>query len=249
MGSGVLVERHGAVMRIAFDRPDKKNAITTEMYAAAADALLAADLDPAIGAVVIGSTGETFTAGNDLRDFLERPPAESSAPVLRFLDALASTRKPLVAAVRGAAVGIGTTLLLHCDLVYAAEDARFWMPFVDLGLVPEAGSSLLVPQRVGPHIAAEFLLLGEPFGAERARALGLVNEIVPGAELDGLALGKAHALAAKPREAMLATRALLRGANAGSVRERIAVEAERFVQRLASPEARAAMAAFLSRRA
>lgn len=248
MASGISIDRRGAVSRIRFDRPEKKNAITSEMYAAAASALEVADSDPDIAVVLFGSTGDTFTAGNDLRDFLERPPTGPSSPVLRFLEVLSSGRKPRVAAVRGAAVGIGTTLLLHCDLVYAAENARFRMPFTDLGLVPEAGSSLLVPRLVGLPIASELLLLGEPFDAQRAVALGLVNAVLPVDALEDFALARAEALASKPREALLATRALLRAEGSDALRDRMAREAALFVERLASSEAHEAMRAFLSRR-
>lgn len=243
--SDIEIAREGAVLSAAFARPEKKNAITGAMYEALIEAFEAAERDASVGAFVLSGKGGVFTAGNDIGDFLgfaERGPGDF--PAWRFVSKVASFEKPLVAAVDGLAIGVGTTLLFHCDLVYATREARFQMPFVDLGLVPEAGASLLAPQRFGRAKAAEFLLLGEPFGAEEALRLGLVNAVLPQAELLGHALAKAAALAAKPRGALLATRRLLRG-DPEALKVRMAEESHAFAAALKSPEARAAFQAFL----
>ena len=181
--SDILVHTEAGVMTLTFNRVDKKNSITSAMYAALADALAQAEQDGAVRAVLIQGDATIFSAGNDIGDFLQRRrrPTEES-PVFRFLRAIATFPKPIVAAVCGPAVGIGTTMLFHCDLVYAGDNAAFSMPFVNLGLCPEAASSLLVPQMFGYHRAAEALLLGEPFMAEAALEVGLVNRVVPPTE-------------------------------------------------------------------
>jgi enoyl-CoA hydratase/carnithine racemase len=249
MTQDVEVGREGAVMWAAFARPQKKNAITGAMYEALIDAFEAAERDPGVGAFVLSGKGGVFTAGNDLRDFVALATGAANDgkdfPAGRFTRKLAEFEKPLVAAVDGLAVGVGTTLLFHCDLVYATPEARFQMPFVNLGLVPEAGSSLLAPQRFGRAKAAEFLLLGQPFGAEQARALGLVNALAPRSELMTLAMGKAAELAAKPRAALLTTRRLMRG-DPEALKARMGEEMHAFSAALASPEAHAAFQAFLS---
>ena len=243
----LTVRRDGGVLHLALARPAKKNAITRAMYAALADALEAAADDTGVRAVVLSGAGGVFTAGNDLGDFLMDPPTGPDSPVFRFLRAASTFPKPLVAAVDGPAVGIGTTILLHCDLAYAAPDARFKMPFVDLGLVPEAASSLLLPRVAGPMRAAGWLLFGEAFSAQDALAAGLVNEIV--ADPTARALERAHTLAAKPPRAVRLTKALLRRADADAVQETILVEGEHFTERLASPEAQEAFTAFFEKRA
>lgn len=243
--SDIKVTAEGPVFRISLARTSKKNAISSSMYAALSDALAAAVADPAVRVVTIGAEGETFCAGNDIGDFLDAPPLGPDQPVLRFLAALAAFPKPIVASVRGAAVGIGTTLLLHCDLVIAAPDALFSMPFVDLALVPEAGSSLLFPRLVGQQRAALHLLLGEPFNAAQARKYGLVAGIDD--DPDARAQALAMRLAAKPPEALRATRALIRAPDE-PVEARIAREAEAFAERLQSAEAREAFTAFLEKR-
>jgi enoyl-CoA hydratase/carnithine racemase len=237
----------GGVLALTLDRPAKKNALTRAMYAALADALDGAAADDAVRVVLVGGAGGAFTAGNDLGDFLADPPTGADSPVFRFLHALSTFPKPVVAAVEGAAVGVGTTMLLHCDLVYAGRSAAFRLPFADLGLVPEAASSYLLPRAVGPARAAELLLLGEPFGAEAAAAMGLVNAVVadPGAH----ARERAETLAAKPPEALRLTKALLRRGSEAAVAEAMREEGRVFVERLASPEAQAAFAAFFARRA
>jgi enoyl-CoA hydratase/carnithine racemase len=246
MTQDIEVAREGAVLSAAFARPQKKNAITGAMYDALIEAFEAAERDPDIGALVLTGKGGVFTAGNDLGDFLAVASRESGDfPASRFVRKLAEFEKPLVAAVDGLAIGVGTTLLLHCDLVYATPAARFQMPFVNLGLVPEAGSSLLAPQRFGRAKAAEFLLLAEPFDGHEALKLGLVNAVLPQGELLAHAMGRAAALAAKPRAALLATRRLMRG-DPEALRTRMAEEMHAFSAALKSPEARTAFQGFLS---
>jgi enoyl-CoA hydratase/carnithine racemase len=250
MSEFVKVRRDGAVLVVTLARPEKKNALTGAMYEVLIAAFAQASDDAGIGALVIEGSGGVFCAGNDVGDFLAyaRAPGmvTSELPGMRFIYALVRFAKPLVAAIEGPAVGIGTTLCFHCDLVYAAPSARFHMPFVDLGLVPEAGSSLLAPLRFGRARASEYLLLGEPFDAEAARAGGLVNAVVDAASLHAHALAKATALAAKPRQALLAARRLIRGDEA-AVLARMDEEVRLFEAALRSPEAQAAFMAFMSR--
>jgi enoyl-CoA hydratase/carnithine racemase len=242
----VEIAREGAVMRAAFARPHKKNAITGAMYEALIEAFEAAERDPQVGAFVLSGQGGVFTAGNDIGDFLAVASRdEGDFPAWRFVSKLAEFEKPLVAAVDGLAVGVGTTLCFHCDLVYATPSARFQMPFVNLGLVPEAGSSLLAPLRFGRARAAQYLLLGEPFGAEEAQALGLVNAVLPPGELMAHTMARAAELAAKPRAALLATRRLMRG-DGEAVKARMGEERHAFAEALKSDEARAAFEAFLA---
>jgi enoyl-CoA hydratase/carnithine racemase len=246
MTQDIEVARQGAVMSAAFARPQKKNAITGAMYEALIEAFEAAERDPGVGALVLSGKGGVFTAGNDIGDFLAGASrAAGDFPAWRFVSKLAEFEKPLVAAVDGLAVGVGTTLLFHCDLAYATPGSRFQMPFVNLGLVPEAGSSLLAPERFGRAKAAEYLLLAEPFDAEEARALGLVNAVVPQSELIAIAMGKAAQLAAKPRAALLETRRLMRG-DAEALKARMADEMRAFSAALKSEEARTAFQTFLS---
>jgi enoyl-CoA hydratase/carnithine racemase len=246
--SQILTRLEDGVLRLEINRPEKKNALTADMYSAAAEALRAAEGDPAVRAILIhGQPGGTFTAGNDLADFLERPPQDETAPVFRFINSLPEIGKPLVAAVSGAAAGIGTTLLLHCDLVYADPTARFLLPFVGLGLCPEAGSSLLLAERIGPARAAEMLLLGEPLNADAALACGLVNAIVPTAELLEHALAKSRKLAAQSADALRVSKALMRRGGRAAVREAMQAEGAEFKTCLNSPDAKAAFAAFLNK--
>ena len=249
MSEHIGVRREGPVLVIRFERPEKKNAITRAMYAAMASALEEADRDPSVRAVLFTAAGDVFTAGNDLGDFMGEPPASPDSPVLRFLRALSSSRRPIVAAVGGKAVGVGVTMLLHCDLVYASERAQLVAPFVDLGLVPEAASSLLLPRLLGHQRAAELLLLGEPMSAAHAQANGLVNALVPAAELDAHALSVATRLAAKPPTSLALTKKLLKDPGAQSIPERIELEGQHFVAQLGSPEVREAITAFFERRA
>lgn len=234
------------VRDILFDRPAKKNAFTGDLYGALADALAGAAADPGLGAVLVRGAGGVFTAGNDIGDFLRAPPTGDDAPVRRFLETLATMDTPVVAAVSGLAIGVGTTMLLHCDLVYAAPNATFRTPFVDLGLVPEAASSLLLPALVGHARAARMLLLGEPIDAATALDWGLVGAVVPAESLDDTARAAATALARKPRGAVAATKRLLRHGREAVLQTMIR-EFEVFGERLASPEAKAAFEAFLKR--
>ncbi len=244
----LVTTREGPVQRVQLNRPDKKNAITTAMYAALADALAAADADRSVGVVLLHGAGDCFTAGNDLHDFLANPPRSEDRPAFRFLHAISHAAKPIVAAVHGVAIGIGTTLLAHCDLVYAAEGTRFHLPFVNLGLCPEGASSLLLPFTAGYQRAAELLLLGEPFDAAKAREVGLVTEVVPGPQLLAAAAAAAQRLAAKPPESLRLTKQLLKRALLPQIEAALAAELEMFVARLGSPEAKEAFTAFLEKR-
>jgi enoyl-CoA hydratase/carnithine racemase len=244
----VVVETKDRITRIELNRPEKKNALTLEMYAAMAKALAAADADAQVRAVLIHGQPACFCSGNDVTDFLELERAPGASPASGFLRAISTARKPLVAAVGGPAVGIGTTMLLHCDLVYAATNARLQLPFVPLGLLPEAASSLLLPAMAGYRRAAEMLLLGGPFGAEKALAAGIVTEIVPEAELIERARQAALALAALPPESVRMTKELMKRGLAQSVQERMTEELQLFGERLRSPEAKEALRAFMDKR-
>jgi enoyl-CoA hydratase/carnithine racemase len=244
----ILTERTDGVLRVELDRPEKKNAITIAMYQALGDALESASGDAGVRAVLLHGKPEVFSSGNDVADFLADPPRGEDFAPFRFLRVLAHFDKPLVAAVSGAAIGIGTTLLLHCDLVYAAAGARFQLPFASLGLAPEAASSLLLPRLAGWQKAAELLMLGEPFTAEAAHAIGLVNRIVAPEALLETATSAARALAAKPPAALRATKALMKQALMAEVDAAMAREIREFTERLRSPEAKEAFAAFLEKR-
>jgi len=250
MSEHVLVERGGDCLSITLNRPERRNAITVAMYAALADAIEQAAGDESLRLITLQGRGEDFTAGNDLNDFLQAMPRDGEdIPVWRLLRALARNRVPLVAAVQGNAVGIGTTMLFHCDLVLAEESARFSMPFVDLGLVPEAASSLLLPRLAGRRRSARYLLLGEPFGADDALAFGLVSHMVPNGGLAAALARVVDALKAKPREALRLTQALLRSADESEILDRMALENGHFSERLSSHEVRDAITAFFARKA
>lgn len=249
MTEHVRIDRADRILTIRFSRPDKKNALTQAMYAAAADALAAAEGDEEIRVILLAGTDDCFTAGNDLADFLNGPSSGDDSPVGRFLRAISSARKPLVAAVEGVAVGVGTTMLLHCDLVYAGESARLQLPFVNLALVPEAGSSWLLPMMLGHQRAAELLLLGEMFGARRAAELGIVTGVCADGEAFSQARERAQTLAAKPPEAVRLTKELMKQGSRDAVGKQMQTEMTVFGQRLSSPEAREAMQAFMERRA
>jgi len=243
----VRAETQDGVARIELARLDKKNAITTEMYVQLAEALAAADADSEVRAVLLHGAKDCFTAGNDLSDFLKRPIGAKS-PSWRFFEVLPSLQKPIVAAVGGPAIGIGTTLLLHCDLVYATPETRFQLPFVGLGIVPEFGSTYLLPLLAGYQRAAELMLLGQPFTAESAHEVGIVTAVVPEAELFERAGKAAAALAALPPESIRLTKRLMKSVHADAVKQQIGEEGRIFVERLASPEAKEAMSAFLAKR-
>ena len=244
----ILVHTEAGVTTITFNRLDKKNSITTRMYAAMADALAAAEADASVRAVVFQGDVAVFSAGNDIGDFLQQPPATQDSPVFRFLRGLAAFPKPVIAAVCGPAVGIGTTMLFHCDLVYAGDNAAFSMPFVNLGLCPEAASSLLVPQMLGYHRAAEALLLGEPFMAEAALEVGLVNRVLPPSEAANCAQAVARKLAAKPINSLVETKRLMKKGQTQQVLAVMAEEGESFGRMLREPAAREAFGAFMERR-
>ena len=244
----IEVGRRGAVLSIGFNRPQKKNALTAAMYSAMADALASAEGDDDVRVVLFHGSREAFTAGNDLEDFAQRPPTGEDAPVFRFLMAVAGATRPMVAAVNGPAVGVGTTLLLHCDLVYAGEDARFAMPFTQLGLVPEFGSSYLLPLIAGYQGAAELLLLGEPFGAQRAREAGFVTRVVAAAEALDVAWAAAEKLARLPPKSIRLTRSLMKSAHREAIERQLRTEGAHFRAMLGEPAARAALAAFLDKR-
>ena len=244
----ILSHTEAGVTTITLNRVDKKNSITSAMYAAMADALEQAQQDAAVRVVVIQGHATVFSAGNDIGDFLNNPPSMQESPVQRFLRGISSFTKPLVAAVCGPAVGIGTTLLFHCDLVYAGDNAAFSMPFVNLGLCPEAASSLLVPQMLGYHRAAEALLLGEPFMAEAALEVGLVNRIVPPLEANAVAQAQARKLAAKPMSALVETKRLMKKGQANLVAQQIGEENASFGRMLREPAAREALGAFMEKR-
>jgi len=246
--SDILTHTEAGVTTLTFNRLDKKNSITAAMYGMLADALAAADADPGQRVVVVQGHETVFSAGNDIGDFLHRPPGGNEAPVMRFLRGIAGFSKPLLAAVCGPAVGVGTTMLFHCDLVYAGDNAAFSMPFVNLGLCPEAGSSLLAPRMLGYHRAAEALLLGEPFLAEAALEVGLVNRVVPPGEANALAQAQARKLAAKPLASLTATKRLMKQSGAEDVLRRIDEEGGVFGRMLGEPAAREVFAVFMERR-
>ena len=244
----ILINTESRVCTITLNRVQRKNSINVAMYTALSDALDAAQHDAGTFAVVIQGHETIFSSGNDISDFLNAPSSGHDSPVFRFLRCISTFTKPVVAAVCGPAVGIGTTLLLHCDLVYAGDNAAFSMPFVNLGLCPEAGSSLLVPQLMGYHRAAEALLLGEPFTAETAQEMGLVNRIVAPSEANALAQQQAQKLASKPLSSLIETKRLMKKSNAPQLAERMAEEGTSFGRMLGEPAAREAFTAFMQKR-
>lgn len=246
MSEQILKSCADAVCELRFNRPEKRNAITHQMYQTLAAHLHAALADQAVRVVLLAGAGASFSAGNDLNDFVSGPEFSSAHPVMDVLRTLATFDKPLVAAVHGATVGIGVTILLHCDLVVAARDAQLTMPFVALGLVPEAGSSLLLPRLTGQQRAAQLLLLGEPLDAAGAERLGLVNRVVEADRVLDEARSLALRLAQQPAEALRATKRLLRG-DPAELLARIEAEAQVFAARLKSAEFRAQVRALLSK--
>ena len=236
------------ILLLQFNRPEKKNAVNLAMYAALADGIERAGSDNAVRVIVLTGAGGCFTSGNDIADFESGSLAEEPSPAMRFLTALFLAQKPVIAAVSGPAIGIGTTMLLHCDLVYAGTNAVFQLPFVNLGLCPEAGSSLLLPRLAGYQRAAELLLLGEPFSAEAAREAGIVNALCPDEQVLETAMASARKVAALPPAAVRLTKSLLKRSMATALRETMTEEAELFKKRLQSPEAAEAFAAFREHR-
>jgi enoyl-CoA hydratase/carnithine racemase len=249
----IVTTKANGILTIEFNRAERKNAITSAMYQAVADALLDGDKDPTVRAVLITGKPEIFTAGNDLDDFLKNSgpvpgmPA-ASRPVFQFMRALSGMTKPVIAAVSGAAIGIGTTMLMHCDLVYAADNAKFSLPFAQLGLCPEFASSLLLPQLAGYPRAAEKLLLGEAFGAQEALEMGLVSKVLPLAELPAFAQQQAAKLVALPAASIRATKALMKRARQPAIDDALAVESKQFAAMLQGPEAKEAFTAFFEKR-
>lgn len=247
MSEHILIERSGAVVTIRMARPEKKNALTADMYSGLTTGLRDANADAGVRAIVIAGAGGSFTSGNDLKDFASTPPQNADSPVFQFLRAISSCPKPIVAAVNGVAVGIGTTMLLHCDLVIADPATRFSLPFINLGLVPEAASSLLLPRMIGHVRASELLLLGEMFDATLAERYGIINRISASGEVETVAMQCAQQLAAKAPEALRRTKALLKSESSG-VSARIADEAAEFLPQLMGPEFREALQAFMEKR-
>jgi enoyl-CoA hydratase/carnithine racemase len=246
--SDIIKERSGNILSIQLNRPGKKNAMTMSMYGTLADLLNDAAKDEGIRAVLWHGAGDSFCAGNDVEDFLKNPPGPGESPQARLMNAFINFEKPLIAAVQGAAIGGGTTMLTHCDFVYAGESAKFQMPFVTLGLVPEFGSSYSVPMRIGHLRAAELLLLGLPFDARRAAELGLVTRVVPDEELLATATETARKLAEKPVGALQACKRLMKQFAREQIEQAMKVEMEEFALRVRSAEAREAFAAFLEKR-
>jgi enoyl-CoA hydratase/carnithine racemase len=255
MSNHVLTTTQESILQIQLNRPERKNALTLAMYTAIAEAITQAEADDTIRVTLITGTGDAFTSGNDITDFIQAPPlgppqrgGRGGSPVFYFMRAITQAQKPLVAAVNGLAIGIGTTMLLHCDLVYAAASARFRLPFVNLALVPELGSSLLLPRMLGHQRAAELLMLGDFFDAQKAYAFGLVNAVYEDKALLDMAWQKAQQLAAQPPAALRLTKSLLKRGNSAAVEETMAEELKHFQTQLQSPEAMEALQAFMERR-
>jgi len=244
----IELTKSNGVLTIAFNREEKKNAITAAMYQQLADALKDAETDNAVRAILFTGKPQIFTAGNDLEDFLKNPPSSKDAPVFQFLWEISHVGKPIVAAVSGAAVGIGTTLLLHCDVVYAADNAKFSMPFTQLGLCPEAASSLLLPHIAGYQRAAEKLLLGEAFDAAEAHAMGIVNRVLTAEELLPFAQKQAAKLAALPASSVRVTKQLMKKNRVAATEAQMTAEIEHFAKMLTAPEAKEAFTAFFEKR-
>lgn len=248
MSKYLSISQKSGVLSLRLNRPDKKNAIDVEMYQALAGAIVGADTNPDIRVIYLSGEGDSFCSGNDLKDFLENTPVDQSAPVFQFLSAISCAEKPIIAAVSGLAVGIGTTMLLHCDLVYADDTAKFMLPFVRLGVCTEAGSSLLLPLLCGKQKATEALLFGEPFSASDAKEMGLVNQVVESDALHETALSKAEMLADQPVKAVLATKRLIKKAYEKQVESVMSDESEEFLALLQGDECRSILASFFDRK-
>lgn len=246
--SEILTERTGNILRVTVNRPEKKNAMTSAMYVALADAFNEAEKDPNVNVVIWDAAGDSFSAGNDVKDFLNNPPGPGASPQALLGDALLNFDKPVIAVVKGAAVGGGTTLLTHCDFVFAGESAKFQVPFVNLGLVPEFGSSFSFPDRAGYLRAAELFMLGQAFDTNVALEIGLVTRVVPDDQLNAIADETAEKLAAKPAGALRAIKRLLKRGTSDQLEQAIKSESVQFISRLRSPEAKEAFSAFLERR-
>jgi enoyl-CoA hydratase/carnithine racemase len=244
----IVIERSAGILRVELNRPEKRNAMTSSMYAKLADVFSDAARDERIRVVLWHGAGDAFSAGNDVKDFLENPPGPGESPQARLMNALVDFDKPLVAAVRGAAIGGGTTMLLHCDFVYAGEGTKFQMPFINLAVVPEFGSSCLVPLSIGHIRAAELILLGLPFGATRAVELGLVTQVVSDQSVLQVATETARNLAAKPAGALQAAKRLLKHSFREQIKAAMKAENEAFSVQVRSDEAKEALTAFMEKR-
>ena len=246
--SEILTERSGSILRVTLNRPAKKNAMTSSMYTTMAEILNDAAKDDDVLVVLWGGAGDSFSAGNDIEDFLKNPPGPGESPQAQLASALLNFDKPLIAAVKGVAIGGGTTLLTHCDFVYAGESAKFQLPFINLGLVPEFGSSWSFPARSGFLRAAELIMLGQPFDAKVATEIGLVTRVVPDEKLLATATETAEKLAAKPPGALQACKRLMKHSQREQIAQAIKVENEEFASRVRSAEAREAFTAFIEKR-
>ena len=244
----ILTSKENGILTITINRIGKKNALTAAMYQTMVDAMKDAESDASVRVILFVGQPQIFSAGNDIEDFLKNPPNNLSSPVFQFLWQISHASKPLIAAVAGAAVGIGTTMLLHCDLVYAADNARFSMPFTQLGLCPEAASSLLFPQLAGYQRAAEKLLLGEAFDVTEAHAMGLVNKILPAEDLLAFAQGQAAKLVALPAASIRVSKQLMKGAQTAAIEAQMTQEIAHFGAMLKAPEAKEAFTAFFEKR-
>ncbi|WP_022962842.1 enoyl-CoA hydratase [Halopseudomonas pelagia] len=249
MSQHLLIDRSDAVLTLSMSRPDKKNALTRDMYSAMAEAINSAQVDDSLRAVIIQGSESCFTSGNDVSDFINVPPSGPNSPVYDFLKAICHATKPLIAAVNGPAVGVGTTLLLHCDLVYVAVDAKLKMPFVNLGLCPEAGSSFLLPRLLGHLRAAELLLLGETISGQRAAEIGLANHALPAGQpvLDA-ARAAALRIAELPPSSVRLSKQLIKQGVTQVAEEVMQREGDYFAGLLKGPEAREALTAFIQKR-
>ena len=244
----ILRSLEDRVLTVRFNRPDKKNSITGAMYTALAEAFEEANRDPEVRVVLIAGQPDCFCAGNDMVDFFNNPPQGDDSPVVRFMRSLSALEKPVIAAASGIAVGVGVTLMLHCDLVYCGQQTKLNMPFASLGICPEFASSYALPRLMGHVRAVELLMLGEGFGAQKALEYGLVNAVLPNAEVEAHARGKALQMAALPPQALRTTKMLLKKWSQGSAQEAIGFEAGYFMRMLGEPEAREALAAFVQKR-
>ena len=246
--SDIVTERLGNILSIQLNRPAKKNAMTSSMYITMAELLNGAAKDDQVHVVLWHAAGDSFSAGNDIEDFMNNPPAPGESPQAQLMHALINFEKPLVAAVQGAAIGGGTTMLAHCDFVYAGESAKFQLPFVNLALVPEFGSSYLLPMRFGYTRAAELILLGGPFGASRAAELGLVTQVVPDESVLAAATETARTLAKKSAAALQASERLMKRALREQLEQAVKLENEVFAELVRSDDAKQAFSAFFAKR-
>ena len=246
--SDIITERSGAILRVELNRPAQLNAMTSSMYRTLADILNEANKDDTIRVVLWHGAGNAFSAGNDIVDFLKNPPTPDANPQGQLMDAFVAFKKPIVAAVQGAAVGGGTTMLTHCDFVYAGESAKFQLPFINIAVVPEFGSSYSLPARIGYLRAAELFLLGEPFTAAHAAEIGLATRVVPDTDLLAIATKTAQKLAAKPNGSLLASRRLIKQSSIDAIKAAIKLETEALMEQVVSADAKEAFSAFLEKR-